>query len=243
MPKIQILKSPEELTQAAATLFTKLGSKSIAEKGRFTAVLSGGSTPLSLFRTLAKNKYDQSLDWNKVHFFWGDERAVPPDHDDSNYLQAARELLIPRSIAEGQIHRIQAELDPDQAAAAYQAEIHEFFQEPLPSFDLILLGLGGDSHTASLFPETALVINPGNLLVGANWVPKLETWRISFTPKLINQAKTVVFLANGEGKSGAVKSILDGQRNPVFYPAQLIQPEDGDLIWLLDQAAASQLDT
>lgn len=241
MPDIQIYPSPEEMTQAAAELFINLGGKAIKERGKFSAVLSGGSTPLSLFRTLTEKKYDQLLDWDKVHFFWGDERSVPPDHSESNFRQAAQALLYPRSIPEKHIHRIEGELDPDQAAANYQAEILNFTQQTIPNFDLILLGLGGDSHTASLFPETAMVINPGELLVGANWVPKLDSWRITFTAQLINQAKSVVFLASGEGKANAVRNILEGDHNPVFYPGQLIQPQDGKLIWLIDQAAASQL--
>ncbi len=244
MKSIQIQPSADILAKAAAESVIEIGADSIRSRGNYSIALSGGSTPLALFRILAGKDYDKRLDWGKVDFFWGDERTVPPDHEDSNYFQAAQELLRPRSIDPDRIHRIQGEIEPVQAARSYQEDLQNYFGSSRPRLDLILLGLGSDSHTASLFPGTDLVTNPGinsDLLVGANWVPKLESWRISFTHQLINLARNVLFLVSGEGKAAALRNVLEGDDLPGSYPAQLIRPVDGKLIWLVDEEAASQL--
>jgi 6-phosphogluconolactonase len=200
-------------------------------------VLAGGSTPKATYGILARD-YAERIDWSRVHVFFGDERNVPPDHEDANY-RMAREALLDH-VPIGGVHRMRGELPPDEAAAAYEVELREFFgAEKLPRFDLILLGIGGDGHTASLFPETpALEVH--DRWVVANPVPKLDTTRITLTVPVINAARSVVFLAAGKDKAEALKEILEGDADPREYPAKLVQPLGGPE-WMLDRAAAGSL--
>jgi len=243
MKKILVYQSQEEMIRSAAGHFITIGSAAIDQRGQFNVALAGGSTPLPLYEYLADQKADE-LDWSKVHFFWSDERSVAPDHSESNFNQANLSLLIPRAIQKENIHRIKAELQPTEAARHYQEEIQASFQQKPISFDLILLGMGDDGHTASLFPETELV-NAGlmdhNRLVAPNWVPKLESWRISFTPHLINAALNVFFLVSGLSKATTLKLVLEGPPLPQRYPSQLIIPDHGNLFWYLDEEAAAEL--
>jgi 6-phosphogluconolactonase len=239
--QIKVYQTQAELIEASAELFIKSALKDFQEKTSLSICLSGGSTPLPLYKNLAESKNADQLDWQRMHFFWGDERAVPPDHPESNYHQAFQALLSIRGVPEENIHRIRGELDPDQAAVEYQQEILEWFGTKPPSFDLILLGMGDDGHTASLFPETRLVQHPGDdEWVAANWVPKLDTWRISFTPKLINAASRVIFLVAGKNKAPALAQVIEGSFQPEKFPSQLVDPQ-GELYWLLESSAASQL--
>jgi 6-phosphogluconolactonase len=201
-------------------------------------VLAGGSTPKATYEVLARD-YAGKLDWSRVHVFFGDERTVPPDHEDSNY-RMAHEALLSR-VPAGSVHRMRGELPPGEAAAAYEEELREFFgPDGVPAFDLILLGLGGDGHTASLFPETS-ALDVTDRWVVANPVLKLETTRLTLTLPVINAARAVTFLVAGEGKAGALKEILEGDADPRAYPAKFIRPEGGDLIWMVDRAAAARL--
>lgn len=241
---IQVYPTTEGMIKAGAKLFMELASIAISDRGTFSVVLSGGATPQPLFEFLAADKSADLLDWNRIHFFWGDERTVPPDSSESNYRQAYQTLLDPRMIPPGNIHRIKGELDPVKAASLYQKEISGLLLESPPSFDLILLGMGGDGHTASLFPGTKVVSNPGDFQwVAANQVPQQNTWRITFTPQLINAARTVIFLVSGQNKAETLKRVLEGPFLPEIYPSQLINPDHGNLIWLVDQAAAFNLET
>jgi len=243
MKKILVYHSKEEMIRSAAGHFISTGSAAIDERGQFNVALAGGSTPTPLYEYLADKKADD-LNWSKVHFFWGDERSIPPDHPESNFNQANLSLLIPRTIQKENIHRIKAELPPADAARHYQEEIQASFQQKLPSFDLILLGMGNDGHTASLFPETELVngdVSDQNRLVAPNWVPKLESWRISFTPRLINAAQNIYFLVSGQSKAKTLKLVLEGPALPYRYPSQLISPDQGNLFWYLDEEAAAEL--
>ena len=243
MKKIQIYPALDELIQAAADQFISTASTAIRDRGGFSVVLSGGSTPLPLYNYLADNPADH-IAWDKIHFFWGDERAVPPDHPDSNYRQVNQSLLKRRPIPLENIHRIQAELPPVEAARKYQEEILAWFQKSPPRFDLILLGMGNDGHTASLFPKTELVLkdrsNPESL-VAANWVPQLDTWRITFTQDLINAARNILFIVSGKNKKSSLKQVIEGPYNPEVYPSQLIDPKQGNLSWYIDQEAAMEL--
>ena len=243
MKKIHIFQTLNELIQAAADLFISTASTAIKDQGQFSVVLSGGSTPVPLYKSLADKSADR-LAWDKIHFFWGDERPVPPDHQDSNFKQANQFLLKHRPIPLENIHRIQGELPPKEAARKYQEEISTWFQQSPPRFDLILLGMGNDGHTASLFPKTDLVINDRSnpeLLVAANWVPQLDTWRITFTPTLINAAARIIFLISGSSKAGPLKQVLEGEYQPELLPSQLIQPSNGDIFWLVDHEAGASL--
>jgi 6-phosphogluconolactonase len=242
MIKLQIHSSPEELIQTAANLFIKSGQSAIREKGIFSVALSGGSTPQPLYELLKSAPYLDSVDWNLIHFFWGDERTVPPDHPESNFFQANQILLEPLGINPENIHRIQGELEPVLAADNYQSEISSFFPSSPPRFDLILLGMGSDGHTASLFPKTKVVAHPEDYqLVAANHVPQLNTWRITFTPQLINRSARVIFLVSGDNKASPLHQVIEGPYKPDTYPSQLINPENGELLWLIDEAAAQRL--
>jgi 6-phosphogluconolactonase len=231
-------ETPQELAQAAARDFATKAEAAIGERGRFAVALAGGSTPRATYEVLA-NDYAGALDWSKVHVFFGDERTVPPNHEDSNY-RMTHETLLSR-VPVGSVHRMRGELPPAEAAAAYEEELREFLgasNEP-PSLDLILLGIGDDGHTASLFPETsALEIH--DRWVVANPVLKLETTRLTLTVPVINAARAVNFLVAGEGKADALKEILEGEADPREYPAKLIRPEGGP-VWMVDRAAAKFL--
>ena len=230
-----IHETPQELAEAAARDFAAKAEAAIAERGSFTVALAGGSTPKATYEILARD-YAGELDWSKVHVFFGDERTVLPDHEDSNYLMAQRTLL--SHVPVGSVHRMRGELPPAEAAAAYEQELQEFFgPDSVPAFDLILLGIGEDGHTASLFPETS-ALDVTDRWVVANPVLKLETTRLTLTIPVINAAKAVTFLVAGEGKAEALKQILEGDADPRAYPAKLIRPECGDLTWVVERAAA-----
>ena len=201
-------------------------------------VLAGGSTPKAAYEILARD-YAEAIDWGRVHAFFGDERTVPPDHEDSNY-RMAREALLDH-VPVGGVHRIRGELPPDEAAASYEGELRAFFEgEDPPRFDLILLGLGEDGHTASLFPETS-ALEVTDRLVVANPVLKLDTTRITLTAPVLNAAHDVSFLVAGGGKAEALKEVIEGDADPRAYPAKLVGPPGG-LTWMVDRAAASMLE-
>jgi 6-phosphogluconolactonase len=234
---IHIYSSSEELSAAAAREFAARAEEAIEERGRFAVVLAGGSTPETMYGILARDYIDQ-IDWSKVYVFFGDERSVPPHHDASNLKMASEVLLDHVPVAN--VHRIRGELPPEEAARAYEEELRTFFgTEDVPRFDLILLGLGADGHTASLFPETSAIEVHDHWVV-ANPVLKLDTTRITLTVPVINAARAVIFLVEGEDKAEAVREVLEGDADPRAYPAKLIQPPGGPE-WMVDRFAASQL--
>jgi len=213
------------------------------DRGQFTIALSGGSTPKSLYHLLASNART-SLPWGHMFFFWGDERHVPPTDMDSNYRMANEAMLAKIPVAESNVFRVPAE-NPDAAAAAaaYAQTLQDFFginPGQVPVFDLVLLGLGPDGHTASLFPGTAALAEKSRLVV-ANWVEKFNTHRITFTLPVLNAARCVAFLVSGTDKAAALRSVLQSDAPGEQYPAKLVRPANGKLIWLLDRAAASGL--
>jgi len=234
---VRVYEGPEELAAAAARDFAAKATEAIEERGRFAVVLAGGSTPKVAYEILARD-YAETIDWGRVHAFFGDERSVPPDHEDSNY-RMAREALLDH-VPVGGVHRMRGELPPEDAASAYEDELRGFFgAEGLPRFDLILLGIGGDGHTASLFPETSALEVTDRLAV-ANPVLKLDTTRITLTAPVLNAARAVNFLVAGEGKARALKEILEGDADPRMYPAKLVQPPGGPA-WMVDRAAVRLL--
>ncbi len=235
-----VYETPEELAETAARDFATKAEAAINERGRFAVALAGGSTPKAAYEALARD-YADKLDWSRVHVFFGDERTVPPHHEDSNY-RMAHETLLSR-IPVGSVHRMRSELPPGEAAAAYEQELRDFFgtSDRPPSFDLILLGLGEDGHTASLFPETA-ALDVTDRWVVANPVIKLETTRLTLTVPVINAARAVTFLVAGQGKAGALEEVLEGEADPRAYPAKFICLESGDLTWMVDRAAANSLE-
>ncbi len=231
----RIFEGPQELARAAAETFMEEAAQSIREKGSFAVALAGGSTPRALYELLA-TEYQDTVDWEEVHAFFGDERTVPPDHEDSNYHMAYEALL--SRVPVGSVHRMRGELHPQEAATLYEEELKAFFGGA-PRFDLILLGIGEDGHTASLFPGTP-ALDVTDRFVVENPVEKLDTVRLTLTLPTINGAKRVVFLAAGEGKAGALEKILEGDANPHEYPARFIQPKGG-ATWMVDRAAARLL--
>src|SRR3989454_8228404 len=244
--EIRILNGLPELFQAAASEFITLAVEAIRSKGKFCVALSGGSTPRGLY-TLLANQPQHSIPWEKIYFFWGDERHVPPDHPDSNYRMAWETLLSRVPVAATQVHRIPAEMpDADAAARAYEVELRDVFgargllAEGRPRFDLVLLGMGADGHTASLFPGTAVVHETGRW-VAAPWVPKLDAHRITLTPPVLDAAAAVMFLVAGHDKAETLRAVLEGPILPDRFPSQVVAPTGGDLVWLVDQAAAARL--
>lgn len=242
-PEIRIFKNLEELSQAAATLFVEQAGESIAERERFLAALNGGTTPTRLFQLLATDFRD-NVDWRKVHIFWGDERCVPPDDAGSSYGQARDALLSHIPIPDANVHRVKGERGPVEASKDYSLVLKEFASPPLewPRFDLVYLGMGEDGHTASLFPGSPLNVFEPTLPVTAHYQDRPAN-RVTLTPMVFNSARTVAFMVNGEKKAATLAEVLSvtHTRNPELYPAQRINPADGKLIWLVDEAAARQL--
>jgi 6-phosphogluconolactonase len=241
--EIRKLTTPQELFDAAAELVVRGAEEAVGARGRFTIALSGGSTPKSLFNLLANNARN-TLPWDRMFFFWGDERHVPPTDAESNFRMADETMLSKIPVAPGNIFRIEAENpDPAAAAEAYEKTLRKSFElkaGEFPRFDLILLGLGPDGHTASLFPGTAALQEKSRLVV-ANWVEKFKTHRITFTLPVLNAARCIAFLVSGTDKADALHEVLDGDAPGEQYPAKLVKPSDGKLIWLVDRAAASGL--
>ncbi len=230
---VHLHESPEGLAEAAARAFVEGAAEAVAERGRFAVALAGGSTPKATYEVLARD-HTGDVDWPNVHAFFGDERTVPPDHEDSNFRMALEALL--DRVPVGSVHRMRGELPPDEAAAAYEEELKEFFGEVPPVLDLVMLGIGADGHTASLFPETP-ALEATDRLVVANPVPKLDTTRLTLTVPVLNAARSVNFLVAGEGKAEALQEILEGGADPRRYPAKLVRPPGGPT-WMVDRAAA-----
>jgi 6-phosphogluconolactonase len=235
-----ILPDATAVAQAAVDRFVALARSAIAANGQFTVALSGGSTPKAMFARLI----DQPVDWAHVHVFWGDERCVSPEDADSNYRMACEALLNHVPIPDDNVHRMQGEINPTQAASNYTAELRAMFgRVEWPRFDLILLGLGTDAHTASLFPGTGAIHEEQRWVVG-HFVEKLKTYRLTLTPPVINHAENVIFLVAGADKADALQSVLSpALLDPDRFPAQIVQPVAGTLTWLIDQAAAAELIT
>ena len=232
-PEIVVLPDPTALAREATDRFVALARSAIAAQARFTVALSGGSTPKLLYEQLVT----RPIEWQHIHVCWGDERCVPPDHPDSNFGMAQRALLSHVDIPAQNVHRLQGELEPVQAAQHYEAELHALFGAQ-PRFDLILLGMGTDAHTASLFPGT-LALHEQQHWVVAHYVEKLQANRLTLTLPIINDAANVIFLIAGAYKAAALRSVWHGPHDPDRYPAQSIAPTTGRVIWLVDQAAVT----
>lgn len=246
-PEIRIVEDATELYRAAADEFSRRAAEAVREKGSFAVALSGGSTPRGLYALLAREESDPvgtRIPWQQIRFFWGDERHVPPDHPDSNYRLAYEALLSKVPVPAGYIHRIPAERpDPSEAAEEYARTLQEHVglgDGGLPRFDLVLLGMGPDGHTASLFSGSAAVHERARLVV-APWIEKLRTYRITLTPPVLNNAACVLFLVAGPDKADTLHAVLSGGDQPDRFPAQIIRPSNGQLIWLVDRAAGRRL--
>ena len=242
-PEIIICRDAGDLALKAAEQFVLLADAAIARSGRFAVALSGGSTPRALYELLGSAGYRDRVDWPRVHLFWGDERCVPPDHPESNFRMVQETLLAKVRMPPENIHRMMGEKEPAEAAAAYEQELREFFAlKPgqMPRFDLILLGLGEDGHTASLFPGTA-ALDETDRWVAAVYVEKLQSHRLTLTLPVINAAAQVTFLVAGASKAKIVSDILASDSAPLDYPAVKVRPVDGRLAWIIDRDAARNL--
>lgn len=241
---VKIFPNFEELNFFAAENFVEIANKAIEKNGQFTVALAGGSTPKSLYQMLSSDNFKDQIDWKRVFFFFGDERNVPPDDAESNYRMANENLFAPLQISDENIFRWQTESnDPKKIAEDYEVSVAVFFalsEDELPRFDLILLGMGEDGHTASLFPFTK-ALKESKKNVAVNWVEKLNTNRLTFTYPTINNASNVIFLIGSESKAEVLKEILEGEYQPEKYPAQAVKLNDGDLFWLIERQAARLL--
>ncbi len=241
--QVEVVPTPAAAAAVAQQLIAAAAAVSIGKRGFFRIALAGGSTPRAVYTALAGG---ENLNWQRWQIFWSDERCVPPTSPDSNYRMAKETLLDPlarQNQAPRMVVRLAGDGDPDAAAAAYERAVHETVPAnpnsgagSIPRFDLILLGMGADGHTASLFPHTAALAETERLVV-ANHVPKLDATRLTFTFPLINAARRVLVLVGGSDKSAALRQVLAGDRDPDLYPSQRIQPVDGTLTWLVDEAA------
>jgi len=243
-----VFPTVDALMRAAAEAFVRCAAESIRVSARFAVALSGGSTPAGLYALLATGAYARRVDWLRVHVFWGDERCVPPNDPASNYRLARESLLDHVPVPAANLHRIRGEDDPAAAAAEYEWELRQAFATPdgppgsAPGsrFDLVLLGLGDNGHTASLFPGMAAVHERGRWVV-AQQVAAVPKWRVTLTPVVINAAGEVVFLVSGREKAATLGRVLDGPYQPDSLPAQVVAPRNGRVRWLVDAAAAADL--
>jgi len=240
-PDIRIFKDVEDLSRAAANLFIEQAAKSINERDRFLVALNGGNTPMRLFQLLGAD-FREQVNWSKVHIFWGDERCVPPDDPGSSYGQARDVLLSRVLIPDTNVHRIKGELGPVDASKEYSLVLKELSSPPLgwPRFDLVYLGMGEDGHTASLFPGSPVDVAEPVIPVTAHYQDRPAD-RVTLTPVVFNSARKVVFMVTGEKKAIILAEVLSDRYNPEQYPAQRINPKVGELIWLVDEAAARKL--
>lgn len=233
---IFIARDPEELIGEFINTFLDFCNAAVASKGSFSISLSGGSTPGAIYRRLV----GLPVEWSKIFFFFGDERFVPPDDAESNFRMATDAMLLPLGIKDENIFRWRTDFGNAAAAATdYSDRLRDFFGG-WPKFDLCLLGLGADGHTASLFPETAALYETERI-AAENWVPKFDSFRLTLTPPAINNSSNILFIVIGPEKAAAVASVIDGEYRPSILPAQLIKPKSGTLRWLIDDDAASRL--
>jgi 6-phosphogluconolactonase len=230
----------DRLSNATAEFICEAAKRNITAKGKFTLVLSGGETPKETYFLLASRTFRDRIDWNKVFIFFGDERYVPHDNVNSNYHMADETLLVDIPIPDENVFAVPTDSTPGNDALIYEAQLKKIFPAQFPLFDLNLLGLGENGHTASLFPNTD-ILNEKTRWVKDVFVKEVNMERISLTIPAINSSKQIIFLVSGESKADVVNDVLNGIKNPEQLPAQFIQPVNGELFWFLDKAAAEKL--
>ena len=237
--KLHIFQTKEIMSDKLAEFTCDLVSETLKNQQFFTMVLSGGGTPKILYEKLASEKYKSKIDWKRVHIFWGDERVVPFKDERNNAKMAYDYLLNHVDIPASQIHIMRTDIEPNFAVAEYRKKLHAFFDSTDHSFDLVLLGMGDDGHTLSLFPYS-LIANK-NHWVNSVYNEQQQMYRITLMPSIVNKSTKIVFMVDGEKKAPVLEKVLEGEYKPSEYPAQLISPEKGELHWFLDEAAASKL--
>lgn len=239
--ELHIAKDQQQLSENLAAWISHYILEVLQDQERFTFVLSGGSTPKQLYLLLAREPYRQMIPWEKIHFFWGDERAVPFDDDRNNARMAYQTLLDVIKAPAGNIHVMRTDIDPEAAAAEYEQLLQQYFGNSEYTFDLVLLGMGDDGHTLSLFPGTQ-VVHEKKAWVKAFFLPAQEMYRITLTAPVVNRSACVVFLATGESKALTLKNVIEGTFNAEQFPSQLIRPTAGELHWFVDEAAAGAME-
>lgn len=237
--ELRIADDPAQLAQRLAETFAADAADAIAQRGAFFVALSGGTTPKAAYDLLGCDPLKSAVDWNHVFVYFGDERCVPPDNPNSNYKMARDAFLAAAGVPEANVHRMHGEEDPQTAARDYAALLVQTLGDE-PRFDCILLGMGPDGHTASLFPGTNPLIDDDRL-VRAAYVEKFSSWRITLTPRVINNARHVVVATEGLPKAPALYAVREGPYDPTIHPIQIVAPRDGALTWLVDRAAAAEL--
>ncbi len=242
MTAIRVLPDPAALAEAAARLVVEGARAAIDARGQFSLALSGGSTPRDLHLRLAAPPLRDQVEWTRVHIFFGDERCVPPDDERSNYRMADETLLSRVPIPKSNIHRMRGEVPPPEAAEEYAEELHAFFGQEPPRLDVVLLGMGDNGHTASLFPGLTAVREHQRWVVAEN-VEEVGMWRITLTPVVLNLARQAVFLVAGSAKASMLRRVLEGSFVPAELPAQIVRPSPGEVLWMVDAAAAADLST
>ena len=245
MSQIRVYPTRIAAAHAAVAQFIVSSEKAITARGRFTVALAGGSTPRDVYRLLANDEYSPLVEWDHTQVFWGDERCVPLADPENNAHMAREALLDHVSIPMDHIHRVQSQFPPEDAALDYEHILRNYFFArglDAPRFDLVLLGMGAEGHTASLFPYSSALYERERWCV-ATFVDKIQQWRITLTPLALNSASKVIFLVVGEEKAEALREVLSEPKNPELFPAQIIDPAEGRVLWIVDQAAASLLDT
>ena len=240
MPDVRIFQDSKSLAVMAVEQFINLAEQSILAHGCFSVVLSGGSTPKLLYQILASPGNQARLDWGHIHLFFGDERYVSPDHVDSNFRMAKEILLDKIDIPLENIHPVPTDLDIQQAAHIYEMRMREFFKGDWPRFDLVLLGMGEDGHTASLFPNSSGLDEQARWFI-ASLAPTSGLWRLTLTKHAINSAKNIHVLVSGASKAAMVENVFNGPMEPSEKPIQMISPRDGQMTWMLDRDAAMYL--
>ena len=238
--ELHIEKDTKALSASLAEWINNYIQQVLAKQDRFTFVLSGGSTPKALYALLAESPYKESIPWGKLHFFWGDERAVPFEDSRNNAKMCYDELLDKVPVKAENIHIMRTDITPEESAAEYEKIIKSYFEGSETTFDFVLLGMGDDGHTLSLFPGTE-VIHEQNALATSFFLQAQDMYRITLTAPVVNNAACVAFLAAGAGKAEVLKQVLKGEKNIDLYPSQIIQPEKGQLHWFVDEAAAALL--
>jgi 6-phosphogluconolactonase len=236
---MQIFHDPEALARGLADLFVSLGRMAMSDRGSFHVALAGGNTPRAAYELLAQEPLRGELSWSDVFIYFGDERCVPPDDEQSNYLMAKRAFLDSVGIPRANVHRIAGEIEPGHAANEYASLLRTVFGN-VPQLDLVLLGIGLDGHTASLFPGTPPDTDD-DALVRAVYARPQMMWRVTMTPKVLNHGRTVAFAVEGAEKAAILATVYQGPRDPVKYPAQIVEPVSGRLMWLVDDLAAGML--
>jgi 6-phosphogluconolactonase len=245
--EVQILPDGAAIASRAAEKIIQAASVAVKQRGAFTISLAGGSTPKALYGLLATDPvFNSQMPWDKTQFFFGDERHVPPDHSESNYRMANESMLSKVPLRPEQVHRVKGEVqDAEKAALEYEQTLRSHFKlapGQLPRFDVVLLGMGDEGHTLSLFPGTKALHDNGRLVM-SNWIGKLYTERVTITAPVANNSGLAMFMVTKADKALALKGVLEGPYEPEQLPSQLIQPKNGELLWLVDTAAGSKLST